>query len=268
MSRLRVDLELFIAIEAIQKANRLYPGTVIGIVFHSQVGIEKDYANATLVLDVIKKVELKVIPYQIKIGTKQNCEGIYSGTDDTGEKRRQILKHSNFIICEVTPSTDMKVTEAVVWVIGKIIKYRKELKTLNPWINVMFETGWPADEGNKSQTGELQAFWEDLESWSLKYNVDLWMNEAFDNPWSYLDTSKNWGWWKLKSDEGIGQEDGYIEKIKHAGVKYTKKTRGKAMASGVKRVEKIEKLIKPGGVEKAKGVEVKTEKDEEVAVPD
>lgn len=274
MNRLAFDLELFVATESIQKANTIFPGTVTGIVFYSEMPTEDDYANATLVLDAIKRVELRGAQYQMKIGTKQNCSGIYAGDSDIIEKRRQIVKHSNFIICEIIPNVEGNVTEAVVAVIEKIMRYRKELKTLNPWLDVMVETGWPADEANKTETEKLQIFWEYLDSWSLKHSVSIWMYEAFDSPWSYWDKTKHWGWWKLKSDNEIDNESGYSEKVAdEGGVKYTRKTRGKAMAAGKERLKEIEKIIPPalayGKLDKLNGDgETAEDKEDRIVIPD
>lgn len=212
-----IETEIHLALESANKANAIHPNTVSGFVF-SQNDINANIDRAHQTLENLKKLKDEAAKLNLKVGTRQNCEGIKINRDSENTEltnvRKEIVEYSDFIICEVDPQTALGPSAAFAGVKTKLTKHKNELKGLNSKIEVMGQTGYSARFNLDHEVDDLMKYWKLCDGWAKENNLTFWMMEAFDNPWkNWDDKAANMGWWKLKDNSKTSSVDSYIEKI-------------------------------------------------------
>lgn len=216
-----MNMEIELAFESATIANKNYPGTATGIIFHSNdIGASVPQAQATL--DQITEYKERANRGGLNVGTRQDCELLTNTGDEYAMEVARIFRYiiiqSNFIICNINPERK-NLSEGVISVLGhvkqEIFHLRQEIKRVNPNIEVMVETGWPGKGTFGWENKEnLVEYWKEVNKWASNVNIRVWMLEAFDIPWKQWNAqAAHFGWWKIKRNSDAGRKDGYIEKI-------------------------------------------------------
>lgn len=213
-NQLLQETEIENAFTAAKDANRIFRGTVRGLIFTND--FVKDPISGQKVYDMLRENRERAHSLSLKIGTRiSNCHEIWRGPNR--EILIAIAKVSDFIMCNIYPahySDDAE--EAVKGISRSYYSSRVGFRGHNPNLEVIIgETGW-ASEGltefnppNLNTIEHMRRFWNKMREWALNHQVKVHMFQAFDEPWrNGLDGERHFGWWKRAPDNS----NYYIEK--------------------------------------------------------
>ncbi|CAL8118441.1 unnamed protein product [Orchesella dallaii] len=213
---IKMKTELEVAFESAEISNRIYNGTVLGLVAsHKDIGNKQTLERTRQALELVIKIKDRAHSMGLKVGTRQSC---YEKKQSSGELLHRIANASDFIICVMHPGKDHVLSggKAGFETVGDDLNVlRNLLKKTNPHIEVMAQIGWPSKGNEPWQTiDNLKIYWETANEWAVKNNFIVWFFEAFDNPLKNIDAhSAHYGWWKLRQNSDIDKRTGYAEKI-------------------------------------------------------
>lgn len=195
-------------------ANKMFPGTVWGLIFTSnQVN---DIASGQKVLDMLRENRVRAHLQNLKIGTRiSNCHEIWRGP--SREILIEIAKISDFIMCNIYPAPhSFDVDEAIKGISRAYYAARVGFRGHNPQLEVIIgETGWATEGETKynpshlNTVANMREFWNKMREWVLNNQVRVHMFQAFDEPWrTGLSGEKHFGWWHRALDNS----NYYVEK--------------------------------------------------------
>ncbi|CAG2110695.1 unnamed protein product, partial [Medioppia subpectinata] len=159
----------------------------------------------------------------LKVGTRIHVCGIIHNSGSMRDILANIVRESDFIMCNVYPDNNVVKSGAAksVEAVGNaFLGYRQKFKEVNGNIEVMIgETGWPSEgisfNASPNNAKNLRDYWSQMGEWANKNKVTVHMFEAIDEPWKSSKTSVDmtspsgpngaeghYGWWQRVDTPG------------------------------------------------------------------
>lgn len=232
------DTELQVAIESAKRAERIYPGTVTGLIF-SENYIAEEFSQTEAALKQLHTARSIADNLQLKLGIRVNCLDIFeTGRYPLNANRKkiyftliEIIKKSDFVICVVEGMQydfSFGASTGFENVKRDLLRFRVELAKINPSIEVMGQTGYSTLVSDNNDLKNQRDYWQKVDNWANANKYTMWMFEAFDNPWKHQQNDPwgaHYGWWKLTSNSEVGNINGYIEKVSGVDSRYKNRSR-------------------------------------------
>ncbi len=200
----QINTEIELGMKAAVSANTIYSGTVKGILFPADSPVHKlfDYLNK---MDIMSK---RVRKLGMKYGTRVTDCSVIEQSLIMNPKFKELVELLDFIICQILPkASDINAGFETFFqsVNKKFLKAENETNKVprqsrSTPIKFILETGWPGVENMTQQKSvwNMLQFWERVEKWSKEKNRQVFMHEAFDNPWKKDFGGQYFGRWKHK----------------------------------------------------------------------
>lgn len=198
----QINTEIELGIQTAMSANEIFSGTVKGIVFP----VDSPVNNLFIFLSKMKMVSGRARKLGMKYGTRITDCSIIDQSFIMNENFKKMIKLLDFIICQMLPNDiNVGVEKFFQSVDKKFLKAENETKSVlfqskSTPIQFILETGWPGVEnmGQQNSVWNMLLFWKRIEKWSKEKGKQVFMHEAFDNPWKADFNGQYFGRWKHK----------------------------------------------------------------------
>ncbi|KAI4734998.1 putative glucan 1,3-beta-glucosidase [Aureobasidium sp. EXF-12298] len=181
-----VDQSLQADKQALQTYVPQYLDQVYGVTVGSETLYRKTFTGPQL-LEKINDVK-SVLPASIKVGTADSWNKFADGTADAVIKGGvDFLLANGFAYWQASPISNATYTffDDTQQALGHIQSVSGSLDAIEFWVG---ETGWPTDGGSNygaaiAGTKNAQTYFEDAVCGMLSWGVNVFVFEAFDEPW-------------------------------------------------------------------------------------
>ncbi|ODM89524.1 hypothetical protein Ocin01_17158 [Orchesella cincta] len=213
----RLNTEIEVGFEQVQAANHIFNETVPGIVFPTNVAfgelLEKE--------NIIKTVSARARKQNLTMGVRvYDCHTAMAQAE-TGhfEMIRNLVALYDFIICQMIPPAanyslgPERFFKEITKEFSEIVK---AVKLIGNGTQVILESGWAcaSNESNSKETTELKWFWERMGQWANAEKQNVFMADAFDNPWKNAanQLAAHYGLW-MHLDTDNNSKEAYVRKV-------------------------------------------------------
>ncbi|KAI4753002.1 putative glucan 1,3-beta-glucosidase [Aureobasidium sp. EXF-3400] len=178
------------SLQADKQALQIYVPQYLDQVYGVTVGSETLYRKTFTGPQLLEKINdvKSVLPSGIKVGTADSWNKFADGTADAVIKGGvDFLLANGFAYWQASPISNATYTffDDTQQALGHIQSVSGSLNAIEFWVG---ETGWPTDGGSNygaaiAGTKNAQTYFEDAVCGMLSWGVNVFVFEAFDEPW-------------------------------------------------------------------------------------